>query len=328
MKKRILGSSNIEVSELGLGCMGMSEFYGPSDDKQSLDTLEHAFDIGVTLYDTADTYGIGHNEELLGRFSQGKRDKLVLATKCGIVRQKGKYERSIDSSPPYIKSACEASLERLGTDVIDLFYLHRLNPDVQIEESVGALAELIADGKIKSYGLCEVSEKTLRRAHAVHPVAALQTEYSLWTRDPEQGILSVCRELNTAFVAYSPLGRGFLTGTLIDPKELADGDFRALNPRFQDENLERNIRLLDSVKDVASAHGCTAGQVALAWLLTQGNDIVPIPGTRRKKYLDENVAAADVELSREDMATLSEAFGAGTVSGERYTVEGMKGINA
>jgi len=328
MKKRILGNSNIEVSELGLGCMGMSEFYGPTDDEQSLDTLEHAFDIGVTLYDTADTYGIGHNEELLGRFARGKRDKLVLATKCGIVRQKGKYERSIDTSPAYIKSACEASLKRLETDVIDLFYLHRLNPNVQIEESVGALADLIADGKIKSYGLCEVSEKTLRRAHAVHPVSALQTEYSLWTRDPEQGILAVCRELNAAFVAYSPLGRGFLTGKLTDTKELAEGDFRASNPRFQDENLARNTRLLDSVKEIAAAHGCTAGQVALAWLLAQGRDIIPIPGTRRRKYLDENVAAADVELSQGDLATLDTAFGEGAVSGERYTVEGMKGVNA
>jgi len=328
VKKRILGNSNIEVSALGLGCMGMSEFYGPTDDEQSLDTLGHAFDIGVTLYDTADTYGIGHNEELLGRFARGKRDKIVLATKCGIVRQKGKYERSIDTSPDYIKSACEASLKKLETDVIDLFYLHRLNPNVQIEESVGALADLIAEGKIKSYGLCEVSEKTLRRAHAVHPVAALQTEYSLWTRDPEQGILSVCRDLNTAFVAYSPLGRGFLTGKLTDTKELAEGDFRASNPRFQDENLARNTRLLDSVKEIAAAHGCTAGQVALAWLLAQGRDIIPIPGTRRRKYLDENVAAADVELSQGDLATLDAAFGEGAVSGERYTVEGMKGVNA
>ncbi len=327
MEKRTLGNSNIEVSALGLGCMGMSEFYGPTDDGQSLDTLEHAFDIGVTLYDTADTYGIGHNEELLGRFARGRRDKIVLASKCGIVRQKGRYERSIDSSPAYIKSACEASLNRLETDVIDLFYLHRLNPDIQIEESVGALSELISDGKIKSYGLCEVSGETLRRAHAVHPVAALQTEYSLWTRDPEQGILSVCRELNTAFVAYSPLGRGFLTGKLTDKKDFAEGDFRASNPRFQDENLARNIRLLGSVKEIAAGHRCTTGQVALAWLLAQGRDIIPIPGTRRRKYLDENVAAADVDLAQDDLAILDAAFGTGTVSGERYTAEGMKGVN-
>ncbi len=327
MKTRTLGNSFIEVSAVGLGCMGMSEFYGPSDDDQSLATLEHAFEIGVTLYDTADTYGSGHNEELLGRFARGKRERLVIATKCGIVRQKGKYERSIDTSPAYIKSACEASLKRLGTDLIDLFYLHRLNPDVPIEESVGALVDLMAEGKIKSYGLCEVSEKTLRRAHAIHPVAALQTEYSLWTRDPEDGILSVCREQKTAFVAYSPLGRGFLTGKLTDIKELAEGDFRARNPRFQRENLTRNSLLLDKVGEIASANGCSTGQVALAWLLARGADIIPIPGTRRIKYLDENVGSLDVELARKDLAVLDAVFSKDAISGERYTAEGMKGVN-
>lgn len=327
METRTLGDGNIEVSAIGLGCMGMSEFYGPSDDDQSLKTLERAFEIGVTLYDTADTYGIGHNEELLGRFARGKRGKIALATKCGIIRQKGKYERSIDSSPSYIKSACEASLKRLGVDVIDLFYLHRLNPDVQIEDSVGALANLMAEGKIKNYGLCEVSEETLRRAHAVHPVAALQSEYSLWTRDPEDGVLALCREQNTAFVAYSPLGRGFLTGKLTDKKDLAEGDFRASNPRFQDENLMRNALLLDSVKKIAAAHGCATGQVALAWLLARGPDIIPIPGTRRIKYLEENVGALDVELTQKDLAVLDEVFGKDAVSGERYTAEGMKGVN-
>ncbi len=327
MKKRMLGNANIEVSAVGLGCMGMSEFYGPSDDDQSLKTLEHAFEIGVTLYDTADTYGIGHNEELLGKFARGKLDKLVLATKCGIVRQKGQYERSIDSSPAYIRLACEASLKRLGTGTIDLFYLHRLNPDVAIEESVGAMAELISEGKIKSYGLCEVSEKTLRRAHAVHPVAALQTEYSLWSRDPEDGILAVCRRQNTAFVAYSPLGRGFLTGRFSDGKELAEGDFRASNPRFQGENLARNAALLVSVREIAAARRCTAAQVALAWLLARGADIIPIPGTRRIKYLDENVGALDVELDRRDLAVLDAVFSKDAVSGERYSAEGMKGVN-
>jgi aryl-alcohol dehydrogenase-like predicted oxidoreductase len=327
MKKRILANGNIEVSAIGLGCMGMSEFYGPSDDDQSLRTLEHAFEIGVTLYDTADTYGIGHNEELIGRFAKGKRDKIVLATKCGIIRQKGKYERRIDSSPAYIASACEASLKRLSAEAIDLFYLHRLNPDVQIEESVGALAELIGAGKIKSYGLCEVSEKTLRRAHAAHPVAALQSEYSLWSRYPEDGVLAVCRQQNTAFVAYSPLGRGFLTGKLTDKKELAEGDFRASNPRFQDENLAHNVALLVSVKKIAARLGCTAGQVALAWLLARGPDIIPIPGTRRIKYLDENVGALDVELNLEDIAVLDAVFSKDAISGERYTAEGMKGLN-
>jgi len=328
MEKRILGNSGIEVSALGLGCMGMSEFYGPSDDGTSLATLEYALELGVTFYDSADTYGFGHNEELLGRFARDNREKLVFATKCGIVREKGKYERRIDSSPNYIRSACEASLKRLGTDVVDLFYLHRLNPGVPVEDSVGALAELIEQGKIKSYGLCEVSENTLRRAHAIHPVAALQTEYSLWTRDPEDGILSTCREQDTAFVAYSPLGRGFLTGKLSDTKGLAENDFRASNPRFQVDNLARNTQLLDAVKAVASAHDGTVGQVALAWLLAQGPDIIPIPGTRQKKYLEENVGAAEVELTQNDLANLDKVFHKGAVSGERYTAEGMKGINA
>ncbi len=327
MKKRTLGNANIEVSAVGLGCMGMSEFYGPSDDDQSLETLEHAFDAGVTLYDTADTYGIGHNEELLGRFALGKRDKIVLATKCGIIRQKGKYERRIDSSPAYIIQACEASLNRLGTDTIDLFYLHRLNQDVPIEESVGALADLIGEGKIKSYGLCEVAEKTLRRAHAAQPVAALQSEYSLWTRDPEDGVMAVCREQNTAFVAYSPLGRGFLTGKLTAKKDLAEGDFRASNPRFQDENLARNLVLLGSLKEIAAAQRCTNAQVALAWLLARGPDIIPIPGTRRIKYLTENVGALDVELNPEDIAVLDAVFSKDAVRGERYSAEGMKGVN-
>ena len=328
MNTRILGNSNIEVSALGLGCMGMSEFYGPSDDNESLATLEHALELGVTMYDSADTYGFGHNEELLGRFAIGKREKIVIATKCGIVREKGKYERRIDTSPAYIRAACEASLKRLGTDVIDLYYLHRLNPTVLIEESVGALADLIAQGKIKSYGLCEASEKTLKRAHAVHNVAALQTEYSLWSRDPEDGILSACREQNTAFVAYSPLGRGFLTGKLSDTKALSEGDFRASNPRFLKENLARNSRLLDAVEVIASAHNCTVGQVSLAWLLKQGPDIIPIPGTRRKKYLDENMDSINVNLTDADMAELNKVFHRDAVSGDRYTAEGMKGLNA
>ncbi len=327
MKNRILGNSNIEVSPLGLGCMGMSEFYGASDDEISLKTLDHAFEIGITHYDTADTYGIGHNEKLLARFAKGKRDRIVLATKCGIIRQKGHYERKVDSSPHYIKAACEASLKRLGTSYIDLFYIHRLNADIQIEETVGALADLVAEGKIRSYGLCEVSAKTLRRAHAVYPVAALQSEYSLWTRDPEGEILSACRDINAAFVAYSPLGRGFLTGRFTDETDFEDGDFRSANPRFQKENLARNIRLLDSVKQIAREHDCTNGQVALAWLLSRGEDIIPIPGTRRKKYVDENFAAIQIVLSQNDLDVLNTAFAIGSVSGERYTSEGMKGVN-
>lgn len=307
--------------------MGMSEFYGESDDVESLATLERALELGVTMYDSADTYGIGHNEELLSRFIAGKRDNVVIATKCGIIREKGKYERRIDSSPAYIRSACEASLKRLGTDVIDLYYLHRLNPDIPIEESVGALADLITEGKIKSYGLCEVSAKTLRRAHTVHKVAALQTEYSLWSREPEDEILSVCSEQNTAFVAYSPLGRGFLTGTLTDTNDLSDGDFRIANPRFEKENLARNSRLLDAVKDIASQHHCTLGQVSLAWLLSQGPDIIPIPGTRRQSYLQENVESTQVQLTDTDLAELDNVFKRNAVSGDRYTAEGMKGLN-
>ncbi len=328
MKTRTLGNSNIEVSALGLGCMGMSEFYGESDDVDSLATLERALELGVTLYDTADTYGIGHNEELLGRFITGKRDKVVIATKCGIIREKGKYERKIDSSPAYIRSACEASLKRLGTDVIDLYYLHRINPEVPIEESVGAVADLIAAGKIKSYGLCEVSATTLRRAHTVHDVAALQTEYSLWSREPEDELLSVCRELNTAFVAYSPLGRGFLTGTLTDTDELSKGDFRISNPRFEKENLARNSKLLKAVTDIASAHTCTLSQIALAWLLNRGPNIIPIPGTRRQRYLQENVESIAVKLTEANLAELDNVFKRGAVSGDRYTAEGMKGLNA
>lgn len=327
MKNKVLGNSNIEVSPLGLGCMGMSEFYGASDDEVSLDTLEHAFEIGITLYDTADTYGVGHNEELLGRFAKGKRDRIVLATKCGIIREKGKYERIVDSSPRHIRSACEASLKRLNSEFIDLFYIHRLNPDVQIEDSVGALADLVVQGKIRSYGLCEVSAKTLRRAHAVYPIAALQSEYSLWTRDPEKEILSACRDINAAFVAYSPLGRGFLTGRFTDRSAFEDGDIRSTNPRFLKENLARNVRLLDSVKKIAGEHECTNGQVALAWLLSRGEDIIPIPGTRRKQYVDENFAATQIVLSQNDLGVLDTAFAIGSVSGERYTVEGMKGVN-
>ncbi|WP_417728511.1 aldo/keto reductase [Roseovarius sp.] len=328
MRTRVLGASEIEVSALGLGCMGMSEFYGVSDDVESLKTLEHALEKGVTFYDTADTYGIGHNEELLGKFVQGKSDRIVIATKCGIVRERGKYERRLDSSPAYVKSACEASLKRLGVDCIDLFYLHRLSPEVPIEDSVGALKELVSEGKIKAYGLCEVSEKTLRRAHAEHPVTALQTEYSLWSRDPEKGILDVCREQNTAFVPYSPLGRGFLTGTMSNPDKLEDGDFRKANPRFQGENLERNNKLLEAVQKVAADHSCSLGQVALAWLLAQGDDIIPIPGTRRKKYIDDNVGADAVRLTPEALDFLDKTFTPDAVSGGRYTAEGMKGIDA
>ncbi|MCB1465939.1 MAG: aldo/keto reductase [Rhizobiaceae bacterium] len=305
--------------------MGMSEFYGLTDDTTSLEVLTRALDLGVTFFDTADTYGFGHNEELLGKGLRSRTD-VVVATKCAIVRERGRYERRLDTSPAYIKSSCEASLKRLGRETIDLYYLHRIDGVTPIEESVGALAELIDAGKIRAYGLCEVSGDTLRRAHRVHPVSALQMEYSLWTRDAEAEILPSCRELDVTFVAYSPLGRGFLSGAIDKPGDFEAGDFRAANPRFQKENLTKNLELLNSVKAIASRHGCMPGQVALAWLLAQGKDIVPIPGTKRVPYLEENVAAASVNLGEDDLAHLRSAFA--HVAGERYTPEGMKGVNA
>lgn len=328
MDTRTLGGSSLTVSALGLGCMGMSEFYGPTDETQSLATLERALELGVTHFDTADMYGSGHNETLLGRFLAGKRDRVVVATKFGIVRQPGVYDRSIDSSPAYLRQACEESLKRLGVEVIDLYYAHRLNPDVPVEDTVGAMADLARAGKIRALGLCEVSAATLRRAHATHPIAAVQSEYSLWTRDMETEVLPTCRELGVSLVAYAPLGRGLLTATISDQKQLADNDFRRVAPRFQDGNLDANLRLVDSVKALADAKGCKPGQVALAWLLAQGADILPIPGTKRIPYLEENVGAASIVLSPEEVAALSAAIPPGAASGDRYPAAGMRGLNA
>lgn len=326
MEQRIIGG-RLTVSALGLGCMGMSEFYGATDDAQSLATLERAFELGVTHYDTADMYGAGHNESLLARFLPGKRDRLVVATKFGIVRKPGDYARRIDTSPAYVRAACEASLKRLNIDVIDLYYAHRLNTDTPVEDTVGALADLVAAGKIRAIGLCEVSAATLRKAHAVHPIAAVQSEYSLWTRDVEAEVLPACRDLGTALVPYAPLGRGMLTAT-VDRAQLADNDFRRLSPRFQEENFAANQRLVDAVKQLAEAKGCKPGQIALAWLLAQGPDVLPIPGTKRIPYLEENVGAASVMLTAAEVARLSEALPPGAAAGERYPVEGMKGLNA
>ncbi|RJF83993.1 aldo/keto reductase [Azospirillum cavernae] len=328
MDTRTLGGSSLTVSALGLGCMGMSEFYGPTDETQSLSTLERALELGVTHFDTADMYGSGHNETLLGRFLAGKRDRVVVATKFGIVRQPGVYDRSIDSSPAYLRQACEESLKRLGVEVIDLYYAHRLNPDVPVEDTVGAMADLARAGKIRALGLCEVSAATLRRAHAIHPIAAVQSEYSLWTRDMEADVLPTCRDLGVSLVAYAPLGRGLLTATISDQKQLADNDFRRLSPRFQDGNLDANLRLVDAVTALAEAKGCKPGQVALAWLLAQGPDILPIPGTKRIPYLEENVGAASVVLSPEEVAALSAAIPPGAASGDRYPAAGMRGLNA
>ncbi len=328
MEKRELGASGLEVSALGLGCMGMSEFYGPIDDAQSLATLARALELGVNFLDTSDLYGAGHNEDLLGRFLQGKRDQVVLATKFGIVRMPGHYERKIDNSPAYVRAACEASLKRLKVETIDLYYAHRVDAQVAVEETVGAMAELVREGKVRALGLSEVSAKTLRRAHAVHPIAAVQSEYSLWTRDPEAEVLPTCRELGVSFVAYSPLGRGFLTGTIQTEADLASDDFRRMSPRFQGDNLRRNLELAEAVRSLATAKGSTPGQVALAWLLQRGREIVPIPGTKRIKYLEENVAAASLVLSTAELGRLEQALPPGVAAGDRYPPAGMKGLNA
>lgn len=330
MHQRSLGTSGLHVSALGLGCMGMSEFYGPTDEAQSLTTLARAVELGVTFLDTADMYGSGHNETLLGRFlaKDSIRSQVVLATKFGIVRQPGQYSRTIDTSPAYVAQACDASLKRLGVEVIDLYYAHRINPDIPIEETVGAMADLVRQGKVRALGLSEVSAATLRRAHAVHPIACVQSEYSLWTRDPESLILPTCRELGVSFVAYSPLGRGMLTGTITKADDLDQGDFRRMNPRFQGENLDHNLGLVQAVRALAAAKGVQPGQIALAWLLAQGSDIIPIPGTKRIKYLEENVQAESLTLNVDDLATLNRALPPGSAAGDRYPSEGMKGLNA
>lgn len=326
MQHRPLGRTGLSVSALGLGCMGMSEFYGARDDVESLATLEAALAAGIDFFDTADTYGHGHNEELVGRFLKGKREKVVLATKFGIVRKPGVYERRVDNSPAYIRSACDASLKRLGVERIDLYYMHRRNPEVPVEESIGAMAELVSQGKVKALGLSEVSVETLRRAHKVHPIAAVQSEYSLWTRDPEQGMLQACGELGVSFVAYSPLGRAFLTGAVSNPDKLPEGDFRRASPRFQAEALERNNRLVAALEKFAAEHKAKPAQIALAWLLGKHPHVVPIPGTKRRSYLAENVAAAEIKLKAADIAELDRIFAPGAVAGARYTEEGMKGV--
>ena len=327
MKTRTIGP--LTVSALGLGCMGMSEFYGAHDDGESIATLKRAEDLGITLLDTADMYGSGHNEELLGRFLKGRRDNFVLATKFGIVREGAAYgSRRIDTSPDYVRKACEASLKRLGVEVIELYYAHRLEQGRPVEETVEAMAGLVKAGKVRAIGLSEVSAATLRRAQAIHPIAALQSEWSLWSRDPEvNGVLEACREGNTAFVAYSPLGRGFLTGRLDGTEGLAENDFRRLSPRFREENLARNLALVEKVKTQAAAKGCTPGQLVLAWLLAQGPDVVPIPGTRRISHLEENLKALNISLSAAEIEELSTALPPGSAAGERYPAETMKTVD-
>ncbi len=326
MKKRRL-TNGLEVSALGLGCMGMSEFYGPRDDAEAMRVLHRAVDLGITFFDTADVYGPHHNEELLGRFLRERRFDAVIATKFGIVRKGNSYARTIDNSPEYARQACEASLKRLGIERIDLYYVHRIDRSRPIEAVMGALRDLVREGKIGHVGLCEVSAATLKRAHAVHPVAAVQTEYSLWTREVEAEVLPACRELGVAFVPYAPLGRGFLTGTFDAGTAFKPGDFRANLPRFSDDNLRSNQAIVAAVKDMAAAKGCTPAQLALAWLLAQGDDVVPIPGTKRLRYLEENAGAVDVTVTAEEDRDLKDAIGRHAVAGARYTEEGMKGVN-
>lgn len=329
MQQRHLGAHGPLTSAIGLGCMGMSEFYGASDDDSSLRTLARALDIGVTHFDTADTYGLGHNESLLGRFiaaaGPAARERMVVATKFGIVRQAGQYERRIDNSPAYLREACEASLKRLGVERIDLYYCHRRNPEVPIEDVVGAMGELVAAGKVGAIGLSEVSADSLRRAHAVHPIAALQSEYSLWSRGPEDGMLDLCAELGTAFVAYSPLGRAFLTGT-VDVTALADNDFRKRNPRFVGDAEAANRQLVQALDAFAAARGRSSSQVALAWLLAKHPHVLPIPGTRRIQWLESNAHAAEVRLDSPEVAELDALFDPAKVAGARYPDAGFVGI--
>jgi len=317
MQTRRLGQG-LEVSAIGLGCMGMSEFYGTSDENEAIATIHRALDLGVTFLDTADMYGPFTNEKLVGRAIAGRRDEVVLATKFGNERNPDGSWVGINGAPDYVRSACDASLERLGVDHIDLYYQHRVDTNTPIEETVGAMKELVEAGKVRHLGLSEAAPATIRRANAVHPITALQTEYSLWERAPEDEILPTVRELGIGFVAYSPLGRGFLTGEVTSIDDLAENDFRRMAPRFQGENLQRNLDLVAKVQEIAEEKGVTPSQLALAWVLAQGDDIVPIPGTKRVRYLEQNAAAADVGLSADDLARLDEAFPPGVAAGERY----------
>jgi len=328
MQVRNLGRSGLKVSAQGLGCMGMSEFYGATDDAESMATIHRALELGITLLDTADVYGPYKNEELVGRAIKGKREQIVLATKFGIVRDPANpMARGFNGKPDYVRQCCEASLRRLGVDHIDLYYQHRVDPQTPIEETVEAMAQLVREGKVRYLGLSEASAETLRRAVKVHPITALQTEYSLWSRDPEDEILATCRQLGIGFVAYSPLGRGFLTGQFQRFEDLPADDYRRLTPRFQGENFQKNLDLVHKVEEIAKEKRCRPSQLALAWVMSRGDDIVPIPGTKRRKYLEENVAAADMMLTGEDLRRIEAAFPRDAVSGQRYPENMMAAVN-
>ncbi|MBW4471722.1 MAG: aldo/keto reductase [Stenomitos rutilans HA7619-LM2] len=326
MKTRKLGNQGLIVSALGLGCMGMSQAYGAADETESIATIHRALELEITLLDTADVYGPHKNEELIGRVIQDRRDEVILATKFGIQGFDGK-QMLINGSPEYVHQACDASLQRLGIDTIDLYYLHRVDPKVPIEETVGAMAQLVQQGKVRYIGLSEASSETIRRAHAVHPLTALQSEYSLWNRDPEDNVLPTLRELGIGFVPYSPMGRGFLSGQITSPDDFAADDFRRTLPQFQGDNFYKNLQVVDRVKEIATEKGATPGQLALAWLLAQGDDIVPIPGTKRRTYLEENVGATDIQLTPKDLQRIEAVAPKGTVAGDRYSAALMSTVN-